>query len=116
MTTDHNVDFPTSGTVGGWYDNTLTPLNEDYREVAFIKRVSLSSSHRRSDTIFEVSFYVDWEGEKYDITEAYNRAIAIAQGVLLLSDMWVKTAKPFRKANESLAHFWIRFHLVKGDK
>lgn len=114
MSANHDIDFPTSTSVGGYYDDNTPPLNDESARKGFIKRVCITRSSRISPTKFEVGFYIDWTGDEYDKAEAYRKAIAVAQGVLLLDDTIVIDAKPFRKANESLAHFWIRFTLAKG--
>lgn len=116
MTADHDIDFPTSANVGNYYDGQFPHLKSENERKEFIKRVCITASSRISSAIFEVGFYIDWEGETYDKAEAYKRATAMAQGVFLLDNSLIVATKPFRKANESIAHFWVRFTLAKGTR
>lgn len=114
MTTNHDIDFPTSSTVGNHYDDNYPDIAAEF-PVSVIKRVGVMRSWADGPSSCVFEFTVDYEGEAYDKKKALAMARERIEGAFLSGGEWIVAFNPFRRKSQPYSRFFVRVEFWKED-
>jgi hypothetical protein len=116
MTTNHDIDFPTSANVGRAYDNDGFDDTIEIEVMPFIKSVRVVQSEAVLPHVCNFQFVVEWVGEGYDKQKALSMARYHIEGAFMAKGEHIVSFAPFRRKDDPYSRFWVRVEFWKDDK
>jgi hypothetical protein len=115
MSINHDVDFPTSSSVGRAYDNEGFDDTIEIEVKPYIKSVNVLQSEAVRPNVCNFQFVVDWIGEEYDKIKALSMARKRIEGAFMAQGEYIVAMTAFRRKGDAYARFWATVEFWKDD-